>query len=77
MSEEGTTESSRPLLRVVHGAPDDAELAALTAVVAAAASATAPPPPRRRRSAWSGRTAALRRPLTPGDGAWRASGLPG
>ncbi|GLY68439.1 acyl-CoA carboxylase subunit epsilon [Amycolatopsis taiwanensis] len=69
--------SERPLLRIVRGNPDDAELAALTAVVAAAASAPrgepAEPP---RRSWWSDRSKLLGCPVRPGDGAWRASSLP-
>ncbi|QRP45163.1 acyl-CoA carboxylase epsilon subunit [Amycolatopsis sp. FDAARGOS 1241] len=70
--------SDRPLLRVVRGNPDDVELAALTAVVAAAAAASAAtaPAPARRASWWSDRATALRAPLHPGDGAWRASALP-
>ncbi|WP_116204784.1 acyl-CoA carboxylase epsilon subunit [Amycolatopsis circi] len=65
-----------PLLRVVRGNPDDAELAALTAVVATAASLAAPAPTRRRTSWWGDRAAAVRAPLAAGDGAWRASSLP-
>ena len=67
---------SRPLLRVVRGNPSDAELAALTAVVAAASSARTPAAPEHRRSWWGDHASALRQPLHPGDGAWRASGLP-
>jgi hypothetical protein len=69
---------ARPLLRVVRGHPDDAELAALTAVVAAvaASSAAAVPAPARRTSWWGDRAAQLRAPLHPGEGAWRASALP-
>ncbi|WP_328606434.1 acyl-CoA carboxylase subunit epsilon [Amycolatopsis sp. NBC_00345] len=68
----------RPLLRVVRGHPDDVELAALTAVVAAAAasSAAASPAPARRTSWWGDRAAQLRAPLSPSEGAWRASALP-
>jgi hypothetical protein len=69
-------EKAQPLLRVVRGTPDEVELAALTAVVAVAATATADeetPKP----SAWSARTALVRRQLDHGPGAWRASGLPG
>ncbi|MDT8909509.1 acyl-CoA carboxylase epsilon subunit [Amycolatopsis sp. PS_44_ISF1] len=68
----------RPLLRVVRGNPDDAELAALTAVVAAASAASAPnpPAPAHRTSWWNHHTTRLRAPLSPGDGAWRASALP-
>ncbi|WP_033293234.1 acyl-CoA carboxylase subunit epsilon [Amycolatopsis jejuensis] len=65
-----------PLLRVVRGNPDDAELAALTAVVAAAAAAPPAAPPSRRTSWWIDRAASVRAPLAPGDGAWRASAFP-
>jgi Acyl-CoA carboxylase epsilon subunit len=64
---------NEPVLRVVRGEPDDAELAALTAVVAALSAAggeKAEPP---TRSRWSDRGAMMRRPLRHGPGAWRAS----
>ncbi|MCR6488537.1 acyl-CoA carboxylase subunit epsilon [Amycolatopsis sp. OK19-0408] len=67
----------RPLLRVVRGNPSDAELAALTAVVAAASAAAPAEKPKPRTSWWGDHGASLRKPLHPGDGAWRASGLPG
>jgi hypothetical protein len=70
------SEEGRPLLRVVRGNPDDAELAALTAVLAAASSAGGPAEESTQPSAWANRAALLRRPLHPGPGAWRASGLP-
>ncbi|MFD9894542.1 acyl-CoA carboxylase epsilon subunit [Amycolatopsis sp. NPDC059027] len=66
----------RPLLRIVRGNPSDAEVAALTAVVAAVAASPAPPPAARRTSWWADRASALRRPLHPGEGAWRASAFP-
>lgn len=66
----------RPLLRVVRGTPDDAELAALTAVVAALAAGDSPEPAPRPRSRWADRAALVRAPLPVGPGAWRASGLP-
>ena len=69
MSEDGT----RPLLRVVRGTPTAEELAALVAVVATRASAAGDPEPP-ARPLW-GRPV-LRPVLTPGPGAWRASGLP-
>ncbi|QWF79348.1 acyl-CoA carboxylase subunit epsilon [Amycolatopsis sp. CA-230715] len=75
-AEAEDAETPRPLLRVVRGTPDDAELAALTAVIAAAASAGAEPEKPRRRSAWADRSALVRAPHHPGPGAWRASGLP-
>jgi hypothetical protein len=61
------------MLRVVRGTPSAEELAALVAVVAARASATADAEPP-ARPLW-GRPV-LRLILTPGPGAWRASGLP-
>jgi hypothetical protein len=69
-------EPGRPLLRVVRGEPDDAELAALTAVVLGMAAVPRPEPAQPRRSAWADRASALRRTLPHGPGAWRASGLP-
>ncbi len=62
-----------PLLRVVRGDPSSEELAALVAVLAARASGV-DEPARRPRPLW-GRPV-LRPSLTPGPGAWRASGLP-
>ncbi|HEV3361682.1 MAG TPA: acyl-CoA carboxylase subunit epsilon [Pseudonocardiaceae bacterium] len=66
----------RPLLRVVRGEPDDAELVALTAVVLGMASAPRPETVKRQRSAWADHETAMRRTLPHGPGAWRASGLP-
>ncbi|WP_018682392.1 acyl-CoA carboxylase subunit epsilon [Actinokineospora enzanensis] len=63
----------RPFLRIVRGEPTDAELAALTAVITAAA--TPEQPAEQPHSAWSDRSAAVRRPLAHGPGAWRASAL--
>ena len=65
-----------PVLRVVKGAPDDAELAAVVTVVAALAGrggTTGAGPP---RSLWRDRHRSIRPPIGPGPGAWRASGLP-
>jgi hypothetical protein len=70
------TDEDRPLLRVVRGAPDDDELAALTAVVAGLASETPRPSRAAPRSRWADRTALVRQPLPSGPDAWRASGLP-
>jgi hypothetical protein len=74
MSEE--QQPKRPLLRVIRGEPDDAELVALTAVVLSVVSTPQPEPLRPQRSAWADRTTAMRRTLSHGPGAWRASGLP-
>ncbi|HWE90562.1 MAG TPA: acyl-CoA carboxylase subunit epsilon [Pseudonocardiaceae bacterium] len=68
---------SRPLLRVVRGTPDEAELAALTAVVASiSVRSTEQSAPEPAPSAWADRESLARRPLAHGPGAWRASGLP-
>lgn len=66
--------SSRPLLRVVRGAPDDAELAALAAVVASLARPAVKP--RRPRSSWADRRRLARRPTAAAPGGWRTSALP-
>jgi hypothetical protein len=62
----------RPTLRIVRGAPTAEELAVVTALVSAAGSAdeaTAPP----LRGRWNDPAWAMRRPLLPGNGAWRAA----
>lgn len=64
-----------PALRVVRGDPSDEEIAALTAVLAGLAG-NGEPAEALPRSRWASREAALRRPLRPGPGAWRASALP-
>ncbi len=61
-----------PLLQVVRGNPTPEQLAALIAVVASRSSAAPAPAP--VASLWS--RPALRGPLSPGPGAWRASALP-
>jgi hypothetical protein len=68
----------RPLFRVVRGDATPEEIAALVAVLAARGGEDeAPGPPRSVENGWSDRSRQLRRPLFPGPGAWRASGLPG
>jgi Acyl-CoA carboxylase epsilon subunit len=64
-----------PMLRVVRGEPTAEELAALLVVLTARA-ATAPTLAR-PGSAWADPAGGLRRPLSPGTGAWRRSALPG
>lgn len=74
---EQTPEERRALFRVIRGGPDDAEVAALTAVLAAAASAgAARAPDERGRSVWIDRAAMMRGPLPVGPGAWRNSTWP-
>jgi Acyl-CoA carboxylase epsilon subunit len=73
--DEATPEERRALFRVVRGTPTDAELAALTVVLAAVASEPAATPPP-ARSAWNDRAAHVRRTLSTGPGAWRASAWP-
>jgi hypothetical protein len=72
-----TPEQRRALFRVVRGEPGDEELAALTVVLAAVSSAAGPAEESDRgTSVWVDRQAALRRPLHPGPGVWKASVLP-
>ncbi|MGI8306642.1 acyl-CoA carboxylase subunit epsilon [Saccharopolyspora hattusasensis] len=78
------TPDQRPVLRIVRGNPDDAEIAALTAALTglAAAKSVAPPQQPKPMSLWGDPAAALRhpagrRPLRPGPHSWRASALPG
>lgn len=75
---EQTPEQRRALFRVIRGGPDDAEVAALTAVLAAAASAAAGAEAEdvRGRSVWIDRAAMVRGPLQVGPGAWRNSTWP-
>jgi hypothetical protein len=76
---EQTPEQRRALFRVIRGGPDDAEVAALTAVLAAAASAAAASTggqDDRGRSVWTDRAAMMRGPLQVGPGAWRNSTWP-
>jgi len=67
----------RPLLRVVRGDATPEEIAALVAVLLArSADAKAPGQARSVQSSWADRSRLLRRPLSPGPGAWRRSALP-
>ena len=63
----------QPLLRVVRGNPTPEELAALIAVVSTRGGVVVEEPPA-PRSLWA--APVLRKPLSPGPGAWRASSLP-
>jgi hypothetical protein len=69
--------AASPLLEVVRGHPDEAELAALLAVLLAGGSSTTAPAAgeagRAEDSGWSAYWRAVRAPLAPGPGAWRAS----
>jgi hypothetical protein len=65
-------------LSIVAGHPTAAETAAVTVVLTALASAAAGTQPGAdgQRSEWSDRSRSLRPAVSPGPGAWRASGLP-
>jgi hypothetical protein len=65
-------ERDRPPLRLVHGHATPEEIAAVLAVLSSASGGGAEPAPR-HTSQWSSRERAVRRPLSPGPGAWRAS----
>jgi hypothetical protein len=75
-SEGRTTPFSaqRPVLTVVRGEPTAEQLAALLAVVSARGGGGVEPEQTSAPSLWN--RPALRRPLTPGPGAWRAGALP-
>jgi len=67
----------QPLLRVVRGDATPEEIAALVAVLLArSADAEALGPARSVSGSWADRSRLLRRPLSPGPGAWRRSALP-
>jgi hypothetical protein len=68
--------AERPPLRLVRGDATPEEVAALLAVLSAAAGGEDPAPAPRPVSRWASRERAVRRPHTPGHGAWRASGWP-
>lgn len=73
MSESSNT-ASEPVLRIVRGEPTNDEIAALIVAISALRQPSSLPQP--RRSAWSDRSALLRRPLHPGPIAWRTSYFP-
>lgn len=74
MSDE---EPARPVLRIVRGEPDAAEVAALTAVLAAAGGGDGgEAPDATPRSGWSRHVDLVRGPVHPGPGGWRASARP-
>jgi hypothetical protein len=77
-SGDDAVQPDRPLLRVVRGTPDDAELAALTAVVVSLAVGAAEQnaPESGVHSGWADRASLVRQQVTHGPNAWRTSGLP-
>jgi hypothetical protein len=70
---ESDAAEARPVLRVVAGAPDPVELAALVAVVTAMSGTDGARGPR-PRSTWSAPQRTVRRPLPAGG--WRTSFAP-
>ena len=74
-SQDGDSTSDRRPLRLVRGDATPEEVAAVMAVLSAV-SAEAPEPAPRHTSQWASRERAVRRPLSPGPGAWRASTWP-
>ncbi|GAA2739508.1 hypothetical protein GCM10009867_35860 [Pedococcus aerophilus] len=71
VDDKSTTTS--PPLRLVRGEASPEEIAALFAVLSAASGGDDDTPAPRPTSAWTSRERLVRRPLTPGPGAWRAS----
>ena len=78
MTDETTDETpARPVLRIVRGEPDAAELAALTVVLAAAGGGGDEEPPEPApASGWARRVDLVRGPVHPGPDGWRASARP-
>jgi hypothetical protein len=72
---DGQDGTGRPPLRLVRGDATPEEVAALLAVLSAGSGGEAAPAPR-HTSQWASRERAVRRPLAPGRGAWRASAWP-
>jgi hypothetical protein len=70
--DENETAPDRAPLRLVRGDASPEEIAALLAVLSAASGCEEAAAPR-RTSVWASRERLVRRPLTPGPGAWRAS----
>jgi hypothetical protein len=72
-------DTGKPLLTVIRGDASAEEIAALTAVLTAMSARrhARPAAGGEPGSRWGGRAALLRRPLSHGPGAWRASGRPG
>jgi hypothetical protein len=75
MTEPQGGSQPQPVLSVVRGQPTPDELAALLVLLASRRPAGCTDQTR-RPSLWSSPRLALRTPLFPGPGAWRASGLP-
>jgi hypothetical protein len=71
---EQEADTARPVLRIVHGAPSPAELAALVAVVTAMAGDDDDPGAEPPRSAWAAPYRLVRQPMT--RGGWRGSFAP-
>ncbi|KRF27227.1 acyl-CoA carboxylase subunit epsilon [Phycicoccus sp. Soil802] len=74
-SSETDLPADRPPMRLVRGDATPEEVAAVMAVLSAVAG-PAPEPAPRHTSQWAARAPALRRTLSPGPGAWRASAWP-
>ncbi|SDP29548.1 Acyl-CoA carboxylase epsilon subunit [Pedococcus dokdonensis] len=70
MSTDGPS-TDRPL-RLVRGDATPEEVAAVLAVLTAVSGGSAEPAPR-HTSQWASRERAVRRPLSPGPGAWQSS----
>jgi hypothetical protein len=77
MPEDPSGAGATPLLSVVRGEPDPAELAAVVVVLTGLArQAESGGSTQRRPRLWSSPAASMRPQLAPGPGAWRASALP-
>jgi hypothetical protein len=68
-------DAHRPPLRLVRGDATPEEVAALVAVLSAASGGEPEVAPR-HTSQWASRERAVRQPVSPGRGGWRASAFP-
>ncbi|HEV7172470.1 acyl-CoA carboxylase epsilon subunit [Pedococcus sp.] len=68
-------DAQRPPLRLVRGDASPEEVAALVAVLSAASGGEPEAPPR-HTSQWASRERAVRQPVSPARGGWRASAFP-
>jgi hypothetical protein len=64
---------AEPMFRVVKGCPTDEELAALVVVLSAVAGSETTETHRSPTGQWAAYWRAVRAPIRPGPGAWRAS----
>jgi hypothetical protein len=73
--QDGPQPADKPTLRIINGNPTPEEVAAVTVVLTAIAGGASnrEPEPVTRAGTWADPALRMRRPIHPGQGAWRAS----